>query len=99
MEKTAVILFNLGGPDSLEAVYPFLRNLFKDPAIIRLPFPFRHMLSWLISKRRLKEAQEIYRHLGGASPIFANTRLQAQALETRLGPNFRVFIAMRHWHP
>ncbi|WP_442943681.1 ferrochelatase [Nitrospirillum sp. BR 11752] len=67
--RIAVVLFNLGGPDRLEAVRPFLYNLFRDPAIIRLPAPLRQMVAHLISSRRDKVAQEIYRTLGGGSPL------------------------------
>lgn len=98
-KKTAVILFNLGGPDSLQAVQPFLFNLFIDPAIIRLPNPFRWLLAKLISKRRAPVAQEIYAKMGGRSPILPQTEAQARALENALGEGFRVFIAMRYWHP
>jgi ferrochelatase len=102
--KTAVILFNLGGPDSLSAVQPFLFNLFNDPAIIRLPNPFRWLLAKLISTRRGPVAQEIYRKMGGRSPILPQTEAQARALEAALnqsgaGEDHRVFIAMRYWHP
>jgi ferrochelatase len=97
--KTAVVLFNLGGPDSLAAVRPFLTNLFDDPAIIRLPRLPRWLISRFIAYRRAPVAREIYRHLGGASPILANTEAQARALESALGEGFRVFVAMRYWHP
>ncbi|MFN7709519.1 MAG: ferrochelatase [Holosporales bacterium] len=97
--KTAVILFNLGGPDSPEAVRPFLQNLFSDPAIIRVPSPIRQMLAWLIAKRRTPEAQEIYHELGGGSPILPNTLRQAEALKGILGPDFEIFPVMRYWHP
>lgn len=97
--KTAVVLFNLGGPDSPEAVEPFLRNLFSDPAIIGLPNPLRAFLARRISSKRAPIAQEIYREIGGRSPILANTEAQARALEARLGGGIRVFIAMRYWHP
>jgi protoporphyrin/coproporphyrin ferrochelatase len=63
--KIAVVLFNLGGPDSLDAVEPFLRNLFSDAAIIRLPGFLRYPLARLIAARRAPVAREIYRHLGG----------------------------------
>ncbi|PJI38468.1 ferrochelatase [Ferrovibrio sp.] len=99
MKKTAVILFNLGGPDSLAAVQPFLFNLFSDPAIIRLPHPFRWLLAKLISTRRAPVAQEIYAKMGGRSPILPQTEAQARALEDVLGDGYRVFIAMRYWHP
>ena len=100
-EKLAVVLFSMGGPDRLEAVQPFLFNLFNDPAIFRLPrFP-RWLLAWLVSRRRTKAATEIYRHLGGRSPLLENSLAQAQALETALGGPERVrcFVAMRYWQP
>ena len=99
--KTAIVLFNLGGPDSLEAVQPFLFNLFNDPAIIGLPNPFRRMLASLISRRRAPTAQAIYEELGGKSPLLENTESQAEALEKSLKPHgqVKVFIAMRYWHP
>ncbi len=112
MTKTAIVLFNLGGPDTPAAVQPFLFNLFNDPAIIRLPNPFRWGLAKVISKRRAPIAQEIYENLGGGSPLLPNTEVQARALETALnaaapqdgaaageGEDFKVFIAMRYWHP
>ncbi|MFN4283630.1 MAG: ferrochelatase [Alphaproteobacteria bacterium] len=97
--KTAVVLFNLGGPDSLDAVRPFLRNLFSDPAIISLPNPLRWLIAWLISSRRTKTAQAIYARIGGKSPLRELTEAQARALETQLGGDHRVFVAMRYWHP
>lgn len=103
--KTAVVLFNLGGPDSLAAVRPFLFNLFNDPAIIGAPAPIRWLLAQLISRRRAPVARDIYREIGGASPILPNTQAQAQALETVLNRDresaavYKVFIAMRYWHP
>jgi protoporphyrin/coproporphyrin ferrochelatase len=97
--RTAVVLMNLGGPDSLDAVGPFLFNLFKDPAIIRLPAPLRLPLAWLVARGRTRIAREIYARLGGASPLLANTEAQAQALEAALGDRHRCFIAMRYWHP
>lgn len=100
-KKLAVVLINLGGPDSLDAVRPFLFNLFSDPAIFRLPQPFRSLLAALVAKRRSKLAVEIYRQLGGGSPLLINTEAQAEALHTALGrpDNVRMFIAMRYWHP
>jgi ferrochelatase len=97
--RRAVVLMNLGGPDSPQAVRPFLYNLFSDPAIITLPAIFRRPLAWLIACRRSKAAGEIYAHLGGASPLLANTEAQARALEAVLGDDTRCFVAMRHWHP
>lgn len=101
--KTAVVLFNLGGPDGPDAVQPFLFNLFNDPAIIGLPQPLRWCLAKLISTRRAPIAQEIYANLGGGSPLLENTQAQADALEHALsgsgGDEMRCFIAMRYWHP
>src|SRR5947208_10148385 len=99
MARHAVVLMNLGGPDSPAAVRPFLYNLFSDPAIIGLPAPLRLPLAWLIALRRSAVAGEIYAHLGGASPLLPNTEAQAQALEAALDPDYRCFIAMRYWHP
>jgi ferrochelatase len=99
MRRTAVVLMNLGGPDSLDAVEPFLRNLFSDPAIIALPGWLRRPLARLIAARRAPVARHIYAQLGGGSPLLANTQAQAQALEAALGPGHRSFIAMRYWHP
>ncbi|MFO1113213.1 MAG: ferrochelatase [Rhodospirillales bacterium] len=101
-ERVAVVLFNLGGPDSLEAVQPFLSNLFNDPAIIRLPGAVRRPLAAMASRRRAKVAREIYRELGGGSPLLPQTLDQAAALERRLkqrGIDARVFVSMRYWHP
>lgn len=97
--KTAVVLFNLGGPDSPEAVKPFLFNLFNDKAIIGAPQPIRWLLAKLISSRRAPTATDIYADLGGRSPILPNTEAQADALAAALGDSTRVFIAMRYWHP
>lgn len=97
--RTAVVLMNLGGPDRLEAVQPFLFNLFSDPAILRLPALVRLPLARIIARHRSPIAQEIYRRLGGASPLLANTEAQARALEAVLGPQYRCFVAMRYWDP
>jgi protoporphyrin/coproporphyrin ferrochelatase len=100
-KKTAVILFNLGGPDKLESVQPFLFNLFNDKAIISLPQPFRFFLAKLISSRRVKKAQGIYSKIGGKSPLLDITLAQADKLEKELSfiGDFRVFVAMRYWKP
>ncbi len=98
------MLFNLGGPDSPEAVEPFLMNLFSDPAIIRLPQPFRWLVAKIISSRRAPVARAIYDRIGGRSPILPLTEEQARALEIRceIEPfrvEFRAFPVMRYWHP
>ena len=100
MTRTAIILFNLGGPDRPEAIKPFLSNLFNDPAIIDLPWPLRPLLANLIGHRRDKEARAIYAQIGGKSPLLEQTWDQARALQQALdGENDRVFVAMRYWHP
>tara|TARA_B100000953_G_scaffold111566_1_gene91808 strand:- start:144 stop:1172 length:1029 start_codon:yes stop_codon:yes gene_type:complete len=102
--KVAVILFNLGGPDKLDNVEPFLFNLFNDPAILNLPSFIRYPLAKLISKKRAPIAKNIYKEIGGSSPILKLTQDQAVFLEKSLnknqkGFNFKVFITMRCWHP
>ena len=102
--KKAVILFNLGGPDKLENVEPFLFNLFNDPAILNIPSFFRYPLAKLISNRRAPTAKKIYQELGGSSPILKLTQEQSSALETDLNQNdnlseYKCFVVMRCWHP
>jgi len=102
--KKAIILFNLGGPDKLENVEPFLFNLFNDPAILNLPSIFRYPLAKLISNRRAPIAKKIYQELGGSSPILKLTKEQSSVLEQRLnrdktGDEYKCFIVMRCWHP
>lgn len=100
MAKTAIVLFNLGGPDSAEAVRPFLMNFFMDRNIIRLPYPFRYLLASLIARRRSQnEAKASYGEIGGSSPLLANTTAQADALQQQLGNDYKVFVCMRYWHP
>ena len=101
---TGVLLINLGGPDSLEAVEPFLFNLFSDKDIISLPFGFQWLLPVLaafISKRRCSVVKEYYRLIGGKSPIRELTEAQREALERLLSKdgNYRVFTGMRYWKP
>ena len=99
--KVAVILFNLGGPDKLESVKPFLFNLFNDKAIIGLPQPLRFLLAKLISSRRNKKAQKIYQQIGGKSPLLNITLAQGYSLERELSfyGDYKVFTIMRYWHP
>jgi len=99
--RIAVVLFNLGGPDSPAAVGPFLFNLFNDKNIIALPGVLRWPLAKVISSRRAKAAAAIYAEMGGRSPILPNTERQAAALQAALGElgEVKVFIAMRYWHP
>ncbi len=100
MTKTAVILFNLGGPDAKESIEPFLFNFFMDKNIVRLPLPFRYLLAKKISTSRSRgEANDSYKELGFKSPLLENTNAQAEALEKKLGGNYKVFTCMRYWHP
>ncbi len=102
--KKAVILFNLGGPDKLESVEPFLFNLFNDPAILNLPSLLRYPLAKLISNRRAPIAKKIYEEIGGSSPILKLTEAQSTALESKLNEDddfseYKCFVVMRCWHP
>ena len=102
--KKAVILFNLGGPDKLENVEPFLFNLFNDPAILNLPGIIRYPLAKFIANRRAPIAKKIYEELGGSSPILKLTIDQSKELEKKLNQNnsldeYKCFIVMRCWHP
>jgi protoporphyrin/coproporphyrin ferrochelatase len=98
--KVAIVLFNLGGPDKPEAIKPFLLNLFRDPAILRVPFFVRPILARIIARARVKPATENYAILGGKSPLLELTQHQAAALEAALPEcEAKSFIAMRYWHP
>jgi len=101
--KLAVVLFQLGGPDSLEAIEPFLYNLFCDPDIIDFPLArlARRPLARLVARNRAHKVREHYAEIGGKSPIIELTQAQAQALEQELRKSLdaRVFVAMRYWRP
>lgn len=103
MGRVGVLLLNLGGPDTLKDVRPFLYNLFSDPEIIRLPSPLLQApLAWLISTLRAKKSQENYQKIGGGSPLRRITEAQAQALRQQLqqdGHDVKVYVGMRYWHP
>lgn len=103
MGRVGVLLLNLGGPDKLEDVQPFLYNLFSDPEIIRLPFRWlQRPLAWFIASRRTKRSQENYKQIGGGSPLRQITEAQGEALQTKLqemGSNASIYIGMRYWHP
>jgi ferrochelatase len=103
MGRVGVLLLNLGGPDKLEDVRPFLYNLFADPEIIRLPFPWlQSPLAWLISSLRAKKSQQNYQKIGGGSPLRRITEEQAQAMREVLrqrGHDVNIYIGMRYWHP
>ena len=99
MEKIGVLLMNLGGPERISDVGPFLYNLFSDPEIIRLPVPvFQKPLAWLISTLRSTTSQQAYLSIGGGSPIRRITEQQARELQSKLrdkGLNVTTYIAMR----
>ncbi len=102
--RLGIVLFQLGGPDTLEAIEPFLYNLFCDPDIIDFPFARigRKPLAKLISSTRSRKVQHHYATIGGGSPIRPNTERQARALEAVLrqeGTDAHCFVAMRYWHP
>jgi protoporphyrin/coproporphyrin ferrochelatase len=102
--RVGIVLFQLGGPDTLEAIEPFLYNLFCDPDIIDFPFARigRKALAKVISTARARKVQHHYATIGGGSPIRRHTERQARALETELrnrGINAHCFVAMRYWHP
>jgi len=105
-KKVAVVLLNLGGPDSKNAIRPFLMNFFMDKNILPLPIPFRCLLAAYIARSRSKrEAGDSYGELGDCSPLLENSKAQAKALDKALknvkagSCQFKSFICMRYWHP
>ncbi len=103
MARVGVLLLNLGGPERIEDVGPFLYNLFADPEIIRLPIPaLQKPLAWLISTLRSGKSQAAYRAIGGGSPLRRITEQQARELQSTLrqrGVEATSYVAMRYWHP
>ncbi|MEL7036995.1 MAG: ferrochelatase [Cyanobacteria bacterium J06592_8] len=103
MGRVGVLLLNLGGPEQIEDVRPFLYNLFSDPEIIRLPVQWlQRPLAWLISTLRYTKSQENYKSIGGGSPLRRITEEQAVALQERLqekGHDVQIYVGMRYWHP
>ena len=103
MARVGVLLLNLGGPERIQDVGPFLYNLFADPEIIRLPIPaLQKPLAWLISTLRSSKSQEAYRSIGGGSPLRRITEQQARELQSELrqrGIEATSYVAMRYWHP
>ncbi|MFN5195598.1 MAG: ferrochelatase [Cyanobacteriota bacterium] len=103
MAKVGVLLLNLGGPERIQDVGPFLYNLFADPEIIRLPVPaLQKPLAWLISTLRSGKSQAAYRSIGGGSPLRRITDHQARELQSSLrqrGVEATTYVAMRYWHP
>lgn len=103
MGRVGVLLLNLGGPDKLDDVGPFLFNLFSDPEIIRLPFSWlQRPLAWFIASRRTKTSQANYKQIGGGSPLRRITEAQGEALKEQLsdlGQEANIYVGMRYWHP
>ncbi|MBN3899849.1 MAG: ferrochelatase [Nostoc sp.] len=103
MGRVGVLLLNLGGPDKLEDVGPFLYNLFSDPEIIRLPFRWlQKPLAWFIATRRTRTSQANYKQIGGGSPLRQITEAQGEALKKQLGylgQEAKIYVGMRYWHP
>jgi ferrochelatase len=102
-DRLGVLLFNLGGPETLDDVRPFLFNLFSDPDIIRLPWrAMQKPLAWLISTQRYKKSRGYYEKIGGGSPLRSITDQQAEALRAALAEQYidaRVYVGMRYWKP
>ena len=99
-EKKAVLLLQMGGPDSLDAVRPFLLNLFTDREIIKIgPAWLQPLIARIIVKKRAAHVEENYSLIGGKSPLRELTEEQARSLEKVLGDNYRCFVAMRYWRP
>ncbi len=100
IEKTAVLLLQMGGPDSLDAVKPFLLNLFTDREIIKIgPAWLQPLIARIIVNKRAGHVEENYSLIGGKSPLRELTDEQAGALEKVLGDKYRCFVAMRYWRP
>lgn len=101
--RKAIVLFNLGGPDSIKNVRPFLYNLFSDKLIIRAPAIIRNLIALFISMTRYKSASENYLLMGGKSSLLEETEKQKKLLEEvlkeRKKNNFKIFISMRYWYP
>ncbi len=99
--KTAVFLLNMGGPDSLDAIRPFLENLFSDPEILKFPLSsiLQKPLAKMIASRRSEKVKSHYEAMGGKSPLVETTLAQAEKLAERLGDGFSVHVAMRYWNP
>ena len=101
--RVGVLLLNLGGPERIQDVKPFLYNLFSDPEIIRLPVAaMQKPFAWLISSLRSSKSQQAYRSIGGGSPLRRITKQQARELQSNLrqkGVDATSYVAMRYWHP
>ena len=102
MAHTGVLLLNLGGPDSLEAVEPYLFNLFLDPFLIRIPLLRGFLRRWFarwVARKRAPHVRQLYAEIGGRSPIGPITDAQGRRLEAALGPGYRCYTAFSAWKP
>ena len=103
MARVGILLMNLGGPERIKDVGPFLYNLFSDPEIIRLPISsLQKPLAWWISLLRSSKSEKAYRSIGGGSPLRRITEQQARELQSSLrqqGIDATSYVAMRYWHP
>lgn len=102
--STAILLCNMGGPDSLESVHPYLKEIFLDPDLIQIPIRgrLREKLAEFLAGKRAPKSRKIFQAIGGSSPLLNITQDQADRLQQRLqsnNPECRVFPAMRYWHP
>lgn len=100
-KPTGIVLLNMGGPDSLDAIEPFLYNLFADRDLIHLPLGsvLQRPFARLISHFRAKKVRGNYAAIGGKSPLLRWTAGQAEGIARSLGPAFRPYVAMRYWQP
>lgn len=103
-KKIAVVLLNMGGPDSLDAVEPFLCNLFSDRDIIRLPCPafLQPYIAKIIASKRAPKSRKYYEMIGGKTPLTGITERQGEKLAevlSQAGVPAECFVAMRYWHP
>ncbi|MCK4536702.1 MAG: ferrochelatase [Desulfuromonadales bacterium] len=100
-KPTALILLNMGGPDSLKAVKPFLYNLFSDRDLIQLPAGalLQKPFAWMISRLRSPGVRRNYASIGGKSPLLEWTGKQAEGAARILGENFKPYVVMRYWNP
>ncbi len=104
--SAAVVLMQFGGPDSLDAVQPFLYNILNDADIIDIPFAkvLQPLFATVISRKRAREVREEYEEMGGKSPIVEITQKQSDALQAYFDANLgtgavKIVVGMRYWNP
>ncbi|MDO9265813.1 MAG: ferrochelatase [Sulfurimonas sp.] len=100
MKKEAIVLLNMGGPNNLEEVEVFLTNMFNDKNIITVKSSLlRSLIAKMITFSRTEKSQEIYRQIGGKSPLVGHTKNLVEKLRLRLGESVIVDFAMRYTSP